>query len=106
MTNALKKLDKAIKEAKAKAAIHSPNPEDKQQNTAVSGINIAYRICVEMFAGVLAGGLLGYYLDLWLDTKPFLFMLCLVFGIIGSGLNIFRMVNRPPSDDAPSPPEE
>lgn len=91
----LDKLGKAIREASLKYR----EPEaDKQGSTPYAGLGMAYRICIEMLAGVLVGCVLGYYLDLWLDTKPILFMVCFFLGILGSGLNIYRMATNGNND--------
>lgn len=45
---------------------------------------------IELIAGVGAGAFLGYYLDYWLDTKPFLFILLLILGFISSIYIIYK----------------
>lgn len=45
-----------------------------------------------MVASIAIGGVIGYYLDKWLGTGPWLFLLFLVFGIVSGFINVFREV--------------
>lgn len=45
-----------------------------------------------MVACIAIGGLMGYFLDKWLGTKPWLFLLFILFGIIAGFINVFREV--------------
>lgn len=44
---------------------------------------------------VVAGFLLGYGLDVWLDTKPILMLLLGVMGFVGGILKVYRLLNDP-----------
>ena len=60
------------------------------------------RAAAEMIGGVIVGGVLGWYLDQWLGTKPWLFIL---FFLLGSGagmLNIIRSASQEKTPPAPS----
>jgi ATP synthase protein I len=49
---------------------------------------------IEMAATLVVGGGVGWYLDQWLDTKPWLLIVFLFLGI-GAGLsNAFRLARR------------
>jgi ATP synthase protein I len=47
-----------------------------------------------MVASTFVGLTLGYFLDKWLQTGPWLTMLFLFFGIAGGFTNMFREVKR------------
>lgn len=47
--------------------------------------NILYELLINFFVTLGLGGVLGYSIDSWLNTKPIFFLICLLFGII-SGL--------------------
>lgn len=47
---------------------------------------------IMLVACIAIGGLMGHYLDQWLGTKPWLFLLFLFFGIISGFINVFREV--------------
>jgi ATP synthase protein I len=49
------------------------------------------------FSFVLAiglGAMAGYYLDKWLGTGPWLFLLFIVFGLAAGILNVYRTADR------------
>jgi ATP synthase protein I len=51
-------------------------------------------IGISMVAATLIGLAMGYYLDLWLGTSPWLTMLFLGFGIAAGFRNIFVLTSR------------
>jgi ATP synthase protein I len=55
-------------------------------------LGIAYRVLVEMIAGVGVGGFLGWWLDTWLDTRPILLVVMLVLGFAAGGMNAYRAI--------------
>jgi ATP synthase protein I len=46
---------------------------------------------------VLAGFLLGYVLDVWLDTKPVFMVLLCGLGFIGGILKVYKLLTYPAS---------
>jgi len=46
---------------------------------------------------VLAGFLLGYVLDVWLDTKPVFMVLLCGLGFIGGILKVYKLLTHPAS---------
>ena len=60
-------------------------------------IGIGFTIPMVMAASVIVACLIGYYLDLWLGTKPWLFLLFLVLGIataIRETMILLRRMNQ------------
>ena len=51
------------------------------------------RIAIEMVAGVLFGGFIGWLLDNWLNTTPLLMIVLLFVGAGAGTLNLWRMAN-------------
>jgi ATP synthase protein I len=49
---------------------------------------------ISMVAATIIGLAMGYYLDIWLGTSPWLTMLFLVFGIAAGFRNLFVLSNR------------
>jgi len=47
-----------------------------------------------MVAAVAIGLALGYWLDRWLGTTPWLTMVFAVFGIVAAFLNLFRDLKK------------
>lgn len=82
----IEQLDDKIKLAKQRV-----NEESKAEPVAAGS---AARVSVELLAGVVVGLLMGYYLDKWLDTSPVMLLICFSLGVLGSGLNIYRMFQK------------
>jgi ATP synthase protein I len=58
-------------------------------------MSLGFRIVTELVAGIVVGGGLGYLLDRWLGTKPFLLLLLLLLGAAGGFWNIIRATSMP-----------
>ncbi len=55
-----------------------------------SALGKAFRLSTELVAGVAGGGVLGYFLDQWLGTRPWLLLLFLLLGVAAGLLNAIR----------------
>jgi len=58
-----------------------------------SGMGIGFRIGVELVVGLAVGGGVGYLIDRWLGTSPWL---AIVFFFLGAGagvMNVYRAMN-------------
>jgi ATP synthase protein I len=78
------KLDSAQAEKQAEI--------EAQLDKAMRGRGMAYglRMSSELVAAILVGGFIGYMLDQWLGTKPWLFLLFFVLGFSAGILNLMR----------------
>jgi len=54
---------------------------------------------LNLVAATAIGLAIGYHLDKWLKTSPWLLMLFLLFGIAAGFVNLFREVHRLRGDD-------
>ncbi len=59
-----------------------------------SGKGLALRIGTELVVAVFVGGMIGFLLDTWLNTKPWLTILFLFLGNAAGLLNIFRLTSN------------
>jgi ATP synthase protein I len=73
---------------RAKAA-RDPGP---QGGDALRGRGMAYgfRMSSELVAAILVGGVVGYVLDRWLGTTPWLFLVFFILGFAAGILNLLR----------------
>ena len=81
----LESLGKRIRQAKSAGTSTSrPSP----------GAGVGARVGVELIAGVAVGALGGFWLDKWLDTAPWLFIVCFLLGAAGGMMNIYRFATQ------------
>ncbi|MFO7831123.1 MAG: AtpZ/AtpI family protein [Desulfuromonadaceae bacterium] len=66
--------------------------EDRRELFKSLGFLSSVGIC--MVASILIGMAMGYYLDQWLDTAPWMLLIFLGFGIASGFRNIFILTNR------------
>lgn len=92
-------LDKRLEKARAQKETMSPKPKEK----ADSAFGQAYRIGMELVIAVVIGGFIGFLLDQWLGTAPWLMILFFFLGVAAGFLNVYKaaqkMGNHPPSED-------
>ncbi len=88
----LKGLDARLRQARQKG-----RPRDDQvAPVAAPGMALgqAMRLAVEMVSALLVGGGLGWFLDGWLETRPWLLLLFLLLGAAAGTLNAYRAAMR------------
>ena len=61
---------------------------------------VAYRVMVDMIAGLLVGGFLGYWLDRWLGWAPYALVTGLVLGFAAGVNNAWRAIREYSKDAA------
>lgn len=66
--------------------------ENRQQ--LIKSIGFLSGVGISLVASTLIGLFMGYYLDRWLDTSPWLTLLFLGFGIAAGFRNIFILTRR------------
>ena len=65
------------------------------------------RASADLIGGIVAGGLIGWYLDKWLGTdKPVMFVLFFLLGAAAGILNVIRVAMREKTPPAPSVPDD
>ena len=82
----------------------------KKKNKHFQSLGLASMMGIHLVSGVIVGMAMGYYLDKFFDTKPWLTLLFLIFGIIAGYRNMFREMRRiqrkEAEADAPSADEK
>ncbi|UYN95705.1 MAG: AtpZ/AtpI family protein [Enhydrobacter sp.] len=59
---------------------------------------VAYRVLVDMIAGLLVGGFLGYWLDRWLGWAPWGLVTMLLVGFVAGANNAWRAIRSLQAD--------
>ena len=61
-------------------------------------MSYGFRMVADFVAAIIVGGLIGYFADYWLGTKPWLLMLFLVLGFVAGVRNTMRTYQRMQAD--------
>ena len=59
-----------------------------------SFIGSAFKLGTELVAAVAVGTIIGFILDSWFDTKPWLIIIFFFLGAAAGMLNVIRTANR------------
>ncbi|MGI4877549.1 MAG: AtpZ/AtpI family protein [Janthinobacterium lividum] len=87
-TDELESLEARLAEARARHAPAEP------LQVAGSALAQGFRFAVEIVGGAFVGGFIGWKLDQWLGTKPWLSLVFLLLGLAAGFMNLLRVVNR------------
>ena len=85
-------LNQRLDKAKTEEAIRSGRARDKGQDDE----RLGQRVLAELIGGMVGGALVGWVLDRFLGTSPWLLLALLGLGIAGAFRNIIRLSNRRP----------
>ena len=59
----------------------------------------AFKLGTELVAAVAVGTIIGFILDTWFDTKPWLIIIFFFLGAAAGMLNVIRAANRMQKED-------
>ena len=85
-------LKDRLKNARKKLKVEKENPQ-------TSNIGQAFKLSTELVAAVLVGTIIGFILDNWFDTKPWLIIIFFFLGAAAGMLNVIRAANRMQKED-------
>ena len=77
------RLKDRLKNARKKLKVEKENPQ-------TSNIGQAFKLSTELVAAVLVGTIIGFILDNWFDTKPWLIIIFFFVGVVAGILNVIR----------------
>ncbi|MCW5753012.1 MAG: AtpZ/AtpI family protein [Alphaproteobacteria bacterium] len=87
----LQSLDERIRRARGSAAGEGP-PQGAPSSSALLGM--AWRLAVELVVAPAVCGYVGWLLDYWLGTRPWLFVLFLLLGLVTGGVLAYRAMQE------------
>ena len=88
----LSALDTRLK--KARELVQDPltkTTTDRSENGSV--LSLAFRVAIEIVSAVVIGFILGWFLDDWLGTNPWLMLTFVFIGFAAGVLNVYRMAS-------------
>ena len=81
------RLKDRLKNARKKLKVEKKNPQ-------TSNIGQAFKLSTELVAAVLVGTIIGFILDNWFDTKPWLIIIFFFVGVVAGILNVIRSAKK------------
>lgn len=84
-----KRLDDLDARLRVAREAHAP---EATRESGHREMGVAYRVLVELIAGLVVGGVGGWWLDKWLDTQPAFLIILLLLGFAGGGRNAWRAI--------------
>ena len=60
------------------------------KQSSSSNLGVAFKMSTEMVAAVVVGTIIGFILDNWFGTKPWLILIFFFVGVVTGILNVFR----------------
>ena len=84
-----------LKIAKEKAK----NKLEKKNQEPSSNIGQAFKMSTELVSAVAVGTIIGFILDSWFDTKPWLIIIFFFLGSSAGIINVFRAAKKMQKED-------
>ena len=90
--DALNALDSRLKNARhhVQDPLNQPGAEKAEKGGA---LGLAFRVSIEIVSAVAIGVGIGWLLDGWLDTTPWLMVVFIVLGFAAGILNVYRLAS-------------
>jgi ATP synthase protein I len=80
-----------LRKARARQGM-DPQP-GKSGSLPQANWGVGFRAGVEVFSALVVGVAVGWFLDRWLGTWPWLFLVFFVLGSVAGVMNVFRLFN-------------
>jgi ATP synthase protein I len=81
----------------AKSKIKKQVLSDSEKKGSFMGS--AFKLGTELVSAVVVGTIIGFILDSWFDTKPWLIIIFFFLGAAAGMLNVIRTANRMQKED-------
>ena len=63
------------------------------------GVQLAFRLGTELTVATIIGGLMGYALDSFFETKPWGLVVGVIFGVVAGCLGVYRVAIKMSIED-------
>ncbi len=80
----------------AKSKFKKKNPSDKDDEK--SSFGKAFQLSTELVSAVLVATIIGFILDNWFDTKPWLIIIFFFIGVVTGIMNVIRSAKKMQKD--------
>lgn len=91
-------FEKRLSAARRKQGLEAPRPDEAQPGVGLSpsqgnALGMGMRVGVELVSALAVAVAIGWFLDGWLGTRPFLLVLFFVLGGAAGVANVWRLVS-------------
>ena len=66
----------------------------EKEPTGQSNLGQAFKMSTELVSAVLVGTIIGFILDTWFDTKPWLIIIFFFVGVVAGITNVIRSAKK------------
>jgi len=80
----------------AKSKFKNKNPSEKDSKK--SSFGKAFQLSTELVSAVLVATIIGFILDNWFDTKPWLIIIFFFIGVAAGIMNVIRSAKKMQKD--------
>ena len=80
----------------AKSRFKNKNPDEKDNEK--SSFGKAFQLSTELVSAVLVATIIGFILDNWFDTKPWLIIIFFFIGVVAGIMNVIRSAKKMQKD--------
>ena len=87
-------LKTRLKIAKSKFKIKNPSEKDNEKSSFCK----AFQLSTELVSAVLVATIIGFILDNWFDTKPWLIIIFFFIGVVAGIMNVVRSAKKMQKD--------
>ena len=84
------KFKTRLKIAKERAKLKNSNKKTDRK----SNIGVAFKLSTELVSAVVVGTIIGFILDNWFGTKPWLILLFFFLGVATGILNVIKSAKK------------
>ncbi|OIQ98326.1 ATP synthase protein I [mine drainage metagenome] len=84
-------LDARLRAAQAREEIETGRAQERERRVDNTGMGLGFRIAIELVVNIAVGAGLGYFLDKWLGTKPWLMVVFVFLGAAAGVVNVYRV---------------
>lgn len=98
-TESLRELGKKVSKARANAGLGETIDQLSEQSLG-KGVGVGWKISIEIVTAIVVCSSLGWALDTWLETTPWLMLVFLVLGLVAGINNAVRTAMKMDAETA------
>ena len=68
--------------------------KSSKNDESSSGIGVAFKMSTELVSAVAVGTIIGFILDNWFGTKPWLILIFFFIGVVAGIMNVIRSAKK------------